>query len=199
MPLLLKWLYPSVEWGKPTLENSIYLTFDDGPHPEITPWVMDELEKYGYKATFFCIGDNVRKYPETYQQILERGHLTGNHTFNHLKGFNTTNLAYFENTKACAQLVQSNLFRPPYGYLKPSQISHLQQKQNYKIIMFSIIAEDWNVNLDVFLKLDLLKRQTKPGDIVIFHDSEKAKKNLEILLPAYLEHLNEKDFKSFLF
>ena len=192
MPLLLKWLYPSVEWGKPTLENSIYLTFDDGPHPEITPWVMDELEKYGYKATFFCIGDNVRKYPETYQQILERGHLTGNHTFNHLKGFNTTNLAYFENTKACAQLVQSNLFRPPYGYLKPSQISHLQQKQNYKIIMFSIIAEDWNVNLDVFLKLDLLKRQTKPGDIVIFHDSEKAKKNLEILLPAYLEHLNEK-------
>jgi len=193
-PQLLKWLYPSLIWDKPNTEHSIYLTFDDGPHPIITNWVMDELDKYGFKATFFCIGDNVRKYPETYIEIIKRGHKTGNHTFNHLRGFQTNNTNYFNNTEKCAELVESKLFRPPHGHLKPSQVQYL--KQQYKIIMWSILAEDWNPKLNVHLKLERLNMDTKSGDIIVFHDSEKAYKNLEFLLPKYLKFLSDNKFNS---
>lgn len=196
-PQLLKWFYPSLIWDKTVAENSIYLTFDDGPHPVITPYVLNELDKYGFKATFFCIGDNVRKFPETYREILNRGHLTGNHTFNHLKGFGTDNKRYFENIKKCEELVKSNLFRPPHGHIKSSQVGYL--KQHYKIIMWSLLAEDWNPKLDVKMKLEQLKKLTKKGDIVVFHDSEKAKNNLEILLPQYLQFLKDNHFGSLLF
>lgn len=196
-PQLLKWFYPSLIWDKAVAENSIYLTFDDGPHPSITPYVMDELDKYGFKATFFCIGDNVRKFPETYKEILERGHKTGNHTFNHLRGFQTDNKTYFSNTEKCAELVDSKLFRPPHGHIKSSQVSVL--KEHYQIIMWSLLAEDWNPKLDVKMKLEQLKRLTKKGDIVVFHDSEKAKKNLEFLLPQYLQFLRDNNFATLLF
>jgi len=196
-PQLLKWFYPSLVWDKQVSDNSIFITFDDGPHPEITPWVMDELDKHGFKATFFCIGDNVRKYPETYAQVIERGHHTGNHTFNHLRGFQTDNQVYYENIAQCAELVQSKLFRPPHGHLTPSQVSYI--KQHYNIIMWSLLAEDWNPTLDVQLKLDLMTSLTKKGDIVVFHDSLKAQKNLEVLLPQYLNFLKEQNFNSMLF
>ena len=193
-PQLLKWLYPSLTWDKLVADNLVYLTFDDGPHPEITKYVMDELDKFGFKATFFCIGDNVRKYPETYREILERGHKTGNHTFNHLRGFQTDNKTYFKNTEKCAELVDSNLFRPPHGHLKSSQVSHL--KKQYEIIMWSLLAEDWNPKLDVTMKLGQLTKLTQKGDIIVFHDSAKAQKNLEFLLPKYLQFLSENNFTS---
>lgn len=196
-PQLLKRLYPSLIWDKPPEENGIYLTFDDGPHPDITPWVMDELERHNYKATFFCIGDNVKKFPETYDQILKRGHGVGNHTFNHLKGFRTDNTTYYHNISLCQEHVNSQLFRPPYGYIKRSQIRYL--KSLYSIIMWSLLAEDWNPKLNIALKLDLLSRHSKKGDIIVFHDSVKAEKNLKILLPLYLQYLSEKKFNSLLF
>ena len=195
-PQLLKWVYPSLVWDEQVSENSVYITFDDGPHPNITPWVLDELDKFGFKATFFCIGANVSKYPESYSEILKRGHQTGNHTYNHLRGFHTDNTAYYENIEECAQLVNSKLFRPPHGQLTPSQVSFIKQK--YKIIMWSLLAEDWNEKLDAESKLQLMKAFTQKGDIVVFHDSDKAQKNLEFLLPKYLEFLAGKGFKSLL-
>ncbi len=155
---------------------------------------MDILDKYKFKATFFCIGDNIRKFPETYKQILERGHTTGNHTFNHLSGFKTNNESYFENVSKCDALVKSKLLRPPYGHIKSSQIAYL--KSHYQIIMWSLLVEDWNPKLDKSRKLELLKSLTREGDIIVFHDSEKARKNLEYLLPLYLDFLKEQGFKS---
>ncbi len=158
---------------------------------------MDELDKYGFKATFFCIGDNVRKYQETYQEILKRGHQTGNHTFNHLKGWQTKNQEYFNNINQCSELVNSTLFRPPYGRIKTSQIMALKEK--FQLIMWTLLTEDWNQNLDVNNKLGQLKKRSKSGDIIVFHDSDKSFHNLKFLLPKYLEFLNENKFGSQLF
>lgn len=158
---------------------------------------MKELDKYGFKATFFCIGDNVRKFPETYQEILNAGHRTGNHTFNHLRGFSTSSPTYFENIQECAQLVKSELYRPPYGQITFSQIKHLSKQ--YQIIMWSLLVEDWNPKLDQAKKLSLLSSETKSGDIIVFHDSEKAFENLKVILPAYLEFLKIEGFTAALF
>jgi peptidoglycan/xylan/chitin deacetylase (PgdA/CDA1 family) len=196
-PELLKWLYPSLIWNKPSLKKSIYLTFDDGPHPDITPWVMDELDKYGYKATFFCIGDNVLKFPKIYEQIIERGHFTGNHTFNHLRGFESKNETYFNNILQCDEWVKSKFFRPPHGQLTYSQVKHI--KKNYQIVMWTLLAEDWNHNLNVNLKLRKLLKLTKSGDIIVFHDSVKAESNLKFLLPKYLQFLKDNQFEPQLF
>ncbi len=193
-PQLLKWIYPSLIWDKPTAEKSIYLTFDDGPHPTITYYVMDELDKFGFKATFFCIGYNVCKYPDIAAEILKRGHHLGNHTYNHLRGFQTKNKTYFNNIEQCAEWVDSKLFRPPHGQLKSSQVRFL--KSRYEIIMWSLLAEDWNPSLDVSLKLEKLKNFTRKGDIVVFHDSLKAQKNLEFLLPKYLKFLYENNYSA---
>lgn len=196
-PSLLRNLFPSLTWSVEREDKCVYLTFDDGPHPEITPWVLKELDKYGFKATFFCIGDNVRKYPETYRETLNAGHRTGNHTFNHLKGFSTSSPAYFENIHECAQLVKSELYRPPYGQITFSQIKHLSKQ--YQIIMWSLLVEDWNPKLDQAKKLSLLSSETKNGDIIVFHDSEKAFENLKVILPAYLEFLKMKGYTTALF
>lgn len=184
-------------WHGLITKKSIYITFDDGPHPTITPWVLDQLDKYGFKAVFFCIGANVRKYQKQYLEILARGHQTGNHTLHHISGFKSKNQHYFNNIQGCSELVKSELFRPPHGHLKPSQVSYLKKK--YRIIMWSLLAEDWNPNLDCKLKEEKLISSTKPGDIVVFHDSEKAQKNLEILLPNYLKYLSEAKYESALF
>lgn len=196
-PALLRKLFPSLTWSIERDDASVYLTFDDGPHPEITPWVMKELDNYGFKATFFCIGDNVRKYPETYQKILDAGHSTGNHSFNHLKGFSTSSTTYFENIEACAKLVKSALYRPPYGQITYAQTKYLSKQ--YQIIMWSLLVEDWNPKLDQTKKLSLLTSETKSGDIIVFHDSEKAFENLKVILPAYLEYLKMAGFNSALF
>ena len=177
---------------KAASDNTIYLTFDDGPHPEITPWVMDQLEAFGFKGIFFCIGDNVSKYPETYKAILERGHQTGNHTFTPLKARKTADDTYIQNTEQCASLVKSNLFRPPYGQISNSKVKALRA---YEIIMWTLLAEDWNPKLDISKKLIRLQTLSRPGDIVVFHDSLKAKKNLYYTLPKVLEHFTKEGFE----
>lgn len=192
-PYVMPWLIPQITWKMPEDGNTVYLTFDDGPHPEITPWVMDELEKYGAKATFFCVGDNMRKYPETAQEVLARGHRIGNHTYNHLSGWNTDNFTYMKNVLLCDDYTQSDLFRPPYGKIGINQLFALKKK--FKIIYWSILSRDFEKNLNTEESLSYMKEHTDAGSIVLFHDSEKAEKNLKEMLPAFLEHLSSNGYK----
>jgi peptidoglycan/xylan/chitin deacetylase (PgdA/CDA1 family) len=188
IPTWFQKTFPNLIWEKPDPEEKIvYLTFDDGPHPEISLWVVDELEKKNAKGTFFCVGDNVRKFPETHSEIVRRGHKVGNHTMHHLKGWQTKNSEYIDNVSACNELVNSNLFRPPYGRIKPQQVKALSG--SYKIIMWSLLSCDFQQSLNCSAAFNGLKKKTKNGSIVVFHDSLKAEKNLKQMLPQYLDYL----------
>lgn len=190
-------LYPELVWfGEPD-DRKVYLTFDDGPHPEITPWVMDQLALYQFKATFFCVGENCKKHPDVLQKLQNEGHAIGNHTFNHLKGWNTPTQEYIDNISLADQQFSSSLFRPPYGRITRTQIKSI--KDSKKIVMWSLLAADYHPSLNVPRAFATLTKHTKPGSIVVFHDSVKAKNNLELLLPAYLEYLKEHDFQPALF
>lgn len=183
---------PSLTWKVKNHDKKIYLTFDDGPHPTITPWVLQTLAQYHAKATFFCVGDNVRKFPETYAQILQAGHRTGNHTFNHVNGWRTKNRLYYKNIEMAASLIKSNLFRPPYGRITATQSRAL--KKNYQIVMWDVLTCDFDKNLNVEVALDNCIRLTEEGSIVVFHDSEKAAANMMRMLPSMLSHFSEKGF-----
>jgi peptidoglycan-N-acetylglucosamine deacetylase len=193
-PKILRLLYPSLIWEIPSAENQVYLTFDDGPTPVVTDWVLDCLKRHNQKATFFCIGSNVVDHPSTYAKISEAGHTLGNHTMNHKNGFRTSTKTYLNEVQECSQHVDSQLFRPPYGRIKRSQINGLSQE--YKIIEWSVISRDYYVNLNRRRSLAALKKSTKSGAIVVFHDSDKAFDNIKEILPQYLDYLDEKGFKS---
>ena len=186
-----KWIqkcFPSLVWQAPsTKEAVVYLTFDDGPHPEITPWVLNELNQRGLKASFFCVGDNVRKFPETYQQILNEGHITGNHTMHHMKGWSNSTETYTQNTTEAAQYIKSKLFRPPYGRISRAQIKALLPE--YTIVMWSLLSGDFNPQLNIPKALNQIKRKTQNGSIVVFHDSIKSEAQMKQLLPDYLDYL----------
>jgi len=192
-PKILCWFYKELIWNIPTKEKVLYLTFDDGPIPGVTEWVLDELKKYNAKATFFCIGENVKKHPEIFQKILGDEHAVGNHSYNHLKGWSTKNEEYFKNIEKCSELVNSKLFRPPYGRIKKSQIKHLEK--DYKIVMWSVLTWDFLKNLDQPYALKTIVKTTRRGDIIVFHDSIKSEKNLKYLLPQYLKYFSEKGFE----
>ena len=196
-PAILPLLYPSLTWSKFTSEKEVYLTFDDGPIPEVTPWVLDILEQYHAKATFFCIGDNARKYPELVKEILKRGHSIGNHTYNHLNGWQTPTDLYIENTEKAEAFLPLNqekpLFRPPYGRISPAQINVL--KKRYEIIMWSVLTRDYNQKVTADECFHRSLKAVKPGSIVVFHDSEKAKKNLYAVLPKFIEALLSSNYK----
>ena len=136
---------PALTWKLPTTEPVLYLTFDDGPIPEVTPWVLDTLESYNARATFFCVGHNVEKHPDLFQRLLNEGHSVGNHTFSHLNGWETENIAYFNNIRHCAHLVKSPLFRPPYGRITPSQRQYLLR--HYQIVMWDVLSGDFDEDL----------------------------------------------------
>ncbi len=191
-PSILKKIFPNLIWDIKTYEKKIYLTFDDGPHPDITPGVLEMLDKYKAKATFFCVGDNVRKHPDTYELILARGHKVGNHSYSHKNGWKISNDDYFDDIEKADKLIRSNLFRPPYGRITPSQIKHL--KKNYSIIMWSVLTYDYskNVSKEQCLRNSIIK--TKPGSIVVFHDSLKSANNLFYALPMFLKHFTDKGF-----
>lgn len=191
-PQLMPWLIPAITWRMPEVGNTIYLTFDDGPHPEITPWVMQELDKYNAKATFFCVGDNVRKYPHIAQQVVDNGHSLGNHTYNHLNGWNTPNYTYLKNIALCDSYTHSPLFRPPYGKIGLAQLLAVRKK--YKVVYWSILSRDFEADLNVAESLEYMKANTQAGSIVLFHDSVKAEKNLKQLLPDFLAHLAAQGF-----
>lgn len=190
-PGIFKRIYPDFLWTKNT--PHLYLSFDDGPHPEITPWALDVLKKHHVKATFFVLGENVSKHPDIYQRILDEGHSVGNHTMNHLKGRKTDTKSYVENVEQCAQLVDSNLFRPPYGSIKPSQSKALLQL-GYEIVMWDVMAYDWIDNMNAQHTLESISKATKPGSIIVFHDNKKSIQNLKSILSEYIVEMKAKGF-----
>lgn len=190
-PKIFHYLFPSMVWKKQS--EKLYLTFDDGPHPTITPWVIDLLRKYNIKATFFCVGENVQKHPETVKILLSEGHVLGNHTHHHLNGWKTSVETYIKDVDECAQWVDSNLFRPPYGRLRKKQ--RFEILKNFKIIQWSLLSGDFDPNLDQQKALKALCSKTTEGSIIVFHDSVKAENNLKNLLPKYLEYCIKKGYK----
>ncbi|QEC68409.1 polysaccharide deacetylase family protein [Panacibacter ginsenosidivorans] len=202
VPWLIKKLYPSLTWEKPTKEKVLYLTFDDGPHPTATPFVLDQLAKYNAKATFFCIGKNVVDQTDIYKRILDEGHKTGNHTYNHLNGWKTSNEKYFENIFEAANYIDSDLFRPPYGRISKFQIKLLQEsKENkyysrpFKIIMWSVLSGDFDLELSPEKCLQYVLLNAKPGSIIVFHDSTKAWDRMRFALPKVLEHFSKQGYQ----
>jgi peptidoglycan-N-acetylglucosamine deacetylase len=193
LPSFLPLLIPSLTWKVQTTDKVVFLTFDDGPHPEITPWVLQTLNVYNAKATFFCVGENVTKFPGTYHSILMQGHATGNHTYNHVKGWTTANSRYYENVSRCATVVKSKLFRPPYGRIGPLQIGFLR-KQGYTIVMWDILTCDFDASVDVQKAIDVTVQSAREGSVIVFHDSEKARNQLYKILPEVLRRLSEKGF-----
>ena len=195
----IKKLFSNYIWDVPNSENKVYLTFDDGPTPEITQWTLNQLKNYNSKATFFCIGDNIRKYPEVFKEVVKDGHSIGNHTFNHLNGWKTNTQDYIENAKLFEKeyYKRSNencqLFRPPYGKIKPSQ-SKILRRMGYKIIMWDVLSVDFDITITPEQCLENVLQNVKSGSIIVFHDSVKAFANLEYALPRTLEFLKQKGF-----
>lgn len=194
-PSLLRKIYPHYHWRVNTNESKVYLTFDDGPIPVVTPFVLDTLKEYRAKATFFCIGDNIRKHPEVFSRIEAEGHLAANHTFNHLSGWKMADQDYFLNIAECDKYLSGSnkLFRPPYGRIRNSQGKKLRSA--YKIIMWDVLTGDFDQSMDAGKCLRRSIRLTRPGSIVVFHDSLKAEAILRKVLPAYLNHFSNLDFQ----
>ena len=198
---IIKQLFSNYVWSIPTNEPIVYLTFDDGPTPEITEWVLFQLKEYNAKATFFCIGNNIKKYPEIFKKVIEEGHAIGNHTFNHVKGWKTSNKTYINEVESCEEVIQKSflkhqptkLFRPPYGKIKPSQ-SRILRKKGYKIIMWDVLSVDFDVNITSQNCLNNVIENIENGSIIVFHDSVKAFQNLEYTLPKTLDFLKNKGF-----
>lgn len=192
---IFKFIFPKLLWSMPKQDKAaLYLTFDDGPVPEITAWVLDLLKKYEAKATFFCIGRNAENNPEIYQRILEEGHAVGNHSYNHLNGWKTPKNTYVDNVVQCGSIVKSKLFRPPYGRISLNQISALQ-KINYKIVMWDVIAGDFDEKLSEEKCLRNILHFSKNGTILVLHDSKKAFPRLSYVLPRLLEHYSKLGFE----
>jgi peptidoglycan/xylan/chitin deacetylase (PgdA/CDA1 family) len=194
-PLLLKKLYPQLTWDIDKATRCIYLTFDDGPIPIVTPFVLNILNQYCAKATFFCIGDNIRKHPEIFEQIKADGHAIGNHTYNHLKGWQTDDKTYLDNFLLADELIGSHLFRPPYGRIKRSQIKLLKEaRPDLKLIMWNVLSGDFDISLKPEKCLRNVIRNTTSGDIVLFHDSLKAFDRLEYTLPRAMEYWSNEGY-----
>jgi len=199
---LIKWLFKNYVWDIPNHENKIYLTFDDGPTPEITDWTLAQLKKHDAKATFFCIGNNIKNHPDIFNRAIQDGHAIGNHTYNHLNGWKTKKEEYLDNISLCNEQIrkssilniQSLLFRPPYGKIKPSQTAALR-KLGYKIIMWDVVSADFDQSISKEKCLSNVISNIKPGSIIVFHDSVKSFKNLEYVLPKTLDFIKEKGFK----
>lgn len=204
-PRILKLLFSRYTWCFASNKKEIYLTFDDGPIPEVTEFVLSQLKKHNAKATFFCIGDNIKKHPTIFHQIINDGHSVGNHTFNHLNGWKTNNASYIENTELCENIILNQfkkpeklkvvkLFRPPYGKLKKSQSIQLIKKR-YKIIMWDVLSADFDTSITKEKCLKNVLKNTKNGSIIVFHDSIKASEKLYYTLPKVLEEFTKKGYR----
>lgn len=191
-PKFIQSLFPNFIWRIPTEEKLIYLTFDDGPIADLTPWVLDQLAEYNAKATFFCVGENVERHPDIIERMQLEGHTLGNHTHNHLSGWGSENVPYFHNVRKCAQLVESDLFRPPYGRMKPRQAQFLLR--HYRIVMWDVLSADFDVSISKEQCLSNVLTNTKEGSIIVMHDSLKAQMNMQYTLPRVLEHFSAQGF-----
>jgi len=197
-PVWLKWLFPKkMIWDMPVdAQPAVYITFDDGPHPVATPFAMAELEKYNSKATFFCIGKNVVAHRDIYQQLLSKGHATGNHTNNHLNGWKTDNATYISNIMTAAGVIDSRAFRPPYGKMKLSQLGILsKQKPEWKVYMWDVLSADFDTKITPEECLQNVVKNIRPGSIVVFHDSEKAWDRMRYALPHVLAYCKQKNWQ----
>lgn len=191
-PQIIQNLLPHYTWKIDTDEKVLHLTFDDGPIPEVTPWVLEQLARYDASATFFCVGENIKRNPSLLQEIIDAGHAVGNHTYNHLNAWKTENRPYFLNVMRCAHLVHSRLFRPPYGKLLPRQAGFL--KRHYRIIMWDVLSGDFDPLITEEQCLQNVLKNAGKGSIVVFHDSRKAWENLKFTLPRVLEHFASKGY-----
>jgi len=189
----LRWLYPSAIWRMDPKEKAVYLTFDDGPIPESTPWLIETLDKYNVKATFFMVGDNVRKYPELLELIKSHGHRLGNHTFNHIGGLKVWSWQYLWNANKADKLIHSNLFRPPHGWMKPLQYARL--RRHYTIIMWDLVTRDYSRLLTADDVFENVKTYTRNGSIITFHDSLKSIDKLKTALPKSIEWLRDNGYE----
>jgi peptidoglycan-N-acetylglucosamine deacetylase len=186
---LLSYLFPSLIWKIKTNEKILYLTFDDGPIPELTPWVLSELNKYQAKATFFCIGDNVKKHQQIYQQIIDNGHHTGNHTQHHLNAWKVKTDEYIKDVKDASYLITSKLFRPPYGKIKPAIIRKL--KKDFKIVMWNVLSYDFDNSKSSDWCTAHVIKESANGSVIVFHDSIKSKERMQASLPKVLHHFSQ--------
>ena len=193
VPEILKSVIKNVVWRINPAKKVIYLTFDDGPNPGVTPQVLDILDRFEVKATFFCVGENVSRFPDVFDEVKRRGHTVGNHTFNHLKGFEYSTDDYVRNVKKASEFIDSRLFRPPHGQIKPSQIKAL--KDDYLIIMWDFITYDYDKRIDPEKIIAEVKKRSRNGSIVVFHDSLKAEKNVLQVLPEALRFWKENGYE----
>jgi len=191
-PYLVRRFYNEFTWSLQGAGRNVYLTFDDGPIPEVTEFVLDTLKEFGCKATFFCVGDNVRKHPELYSRILSEGHRTGNHTYSHKNGWLTKTVNYLEDVREAEKYIQSDLFRPPYGKIKRNQASALMPQ--YKIIMWDVLSYDFDSEVSAVQCLRNVTENTRPGSVIVFHDSVKAFGKVKQVLPEYLKFLKDNNF-----
>ena len=197
-PWWIKKIYPFYTWSIPTKQKVLYLTFDDGPHPEATPFILGELKKFEAFGTFFCIGKNVLAWPNIYKRILDEGHAVGNHTQNHLNGWKIHNSEYLKDIAEAANHIDSNLFRPPYGRITMFQAKNLgaaMKGKNPEIIMWDVLSADFDSSITAEQSLQFVVFRSSPGSIIVFHDSEKAFKKLQYILPKTLHHFSEQGFK----
>lgn len=191
-PTIIKKYYPGLVWEIPNTQKNVYLTFDDGPVPEVTEWVLDLLSQHKIKATFFCIGDNVKKHSSIYNRILDEGHVVGNHTFNHLNGWRTGKKEYLKNIAECQKVVSTNLFRPPYGRIKKSHLKEISK--NYKVVMWDVLSGDFDQKSSPDKCFENVVKNAVSGSIIVFHDSYKAEKNIKYALPRAIEYLIKNGF-----
>jgi peptidoglycan/xylan/chitin deacetylase (PgdA/CDA1 family) len=194
-PRLVETLFSSKTWGFSRSEKAVYLTFDDGPDPQITSWILDFLQEKRLKATFFCVGENVLKHPEIFERIKREGHSVGNHSMNHVKGTETTFKSYIQNIEEANELIQSKLFRPPYGRMTLRQTIAL--KKDYQIIMWSWLSNDFNKKISSEEILKKATKQIRNGDIIVLHDNHKTAERIQLILPQLIQILRDKglDFK----
>ena len=192
-PAILRLLYPRAEWRKSHTDKTLYLTFDDGPIPGMTPWVLDVLDSFGVKATFFLVGDNIRKHPDEFAMIRERGHRLGNHTYNHLKGFGTPTADSLANVEKANALIGSDLFRPPHGHMTWGQYRAL--RSTYRIIMWDLVTRDYSRWLDGEEVLAKVRKYVRNGSIITFHDSLKSQANTQYALPRSIEWLMQQGYR----
>ena len=208
-PLVLRSFYRNVVWQMPAGQKVLYLTFDDGPIPEITPWVINQLREFNAKATFFCLGENIKKHTNEFEMLIKEGHATGNHTMNHFNGWFTHDFRYIRNVEICQSVLVkhrgqqehdvADLFRPPYGKITFSQVKALKRK--YKIIMWDVLSFDYDKTKSGEQCYRNVQQYAKPGSIIVFHDSKKAEERLRYALPKVLQYFTEKgyEFKSLQF
>ena len=200
-PWWLKRLYPRCVWDIPAKEKIVYLTFDDGPHPTATPFVLEQLRQFSAKATFFCIGKNVVEYSDIYRRIIDEGHRVGNHTFNHYNGWKVRDEQYLQNILQAGKYIDSNLFRPPYGKITRFQVKLLSGIKNspsstyFKIIMWDVLSGDFDTTISVEQCTRNVIRNVRPGSVIVFHDSEKAFPRMKETLPRVLDHFSKMNYR----